>query len=458
LKKLLAILGFLAVIALGFFAQLWADDFCGLEMTKTLNPIDYALYFYKYWDGRVLGFAIQGLLQSNITIAQATIVLWSICFVLNVYFVFLILFQKNNELRKNIREYHWPMLLICAVLWIGFRRHISETVYWSTGGFYILTCLVSLIWLYYYEKVTLQNKKSIAAWSIFSLMVGMLSFLISPALITYISFPILYSVVKKEKSIRVLFDRKFLISFLFVTVGTLIIVAAPGNFLRAHVNPTAFQGNIFLNFLVVNRKFITHVWHMVPLLFLLILSTKSLWDKIKTNLSPFLRWRWLMTAISTAAPLAVLGGPVSPRAGIYFHTYAFIFFCYFFYYLIDRYRLWPKDRYQSYLQLLLVFGFLINIYYDLSKAIPFSRDYSAQVANLENVSGQPVDYEFVRKAEEPRSLKIGIRSQDKTQWANVCMSRYFNVNSVIFPQAPRPKVFGDDGIENHYLDTWKKYK
>jgi len=251
-------------------------------------------------------------------------------------------------------------------------------------------------------------------------------------------------------------DRKFITSFLFITIGTLIILAAPGNYLRAQLNPTAFAGNPLLNFFTVNRKFLTHVWQIVPMIFVLVLSTKPLWEKIKNNFTPFLKWRWILTAVSTAAPLAAMGGAVAPRAGIYFHTYGFIFLCYYFYSLIDRKNLWPKDKYQNYLQFLLAGAFLINIYSDLFSAIRFDKDYSAQFATLESSRNQPIDFKIMKNAEEPRSLKINIKSQDPTQWANICMSRYFNVNSVIFPDAPPPKVFGDDGIQNHYLDTWKR--
>jgi hypothetical protein len=462
LKKLLIGLGLVNIFALAFFAQLYADDYCGLEIMTEHNPLTYALHMYQYWGGTFFTLLIQGAFFESYILAKSSIFVGVFVLGATAYLILKMLDKQNVKFKSLFRlDFMWVLFLTIALFWIGFRKHIGETVYWATGMTNIITCFAVIGWFLIYE---FHRKKSLFLISVTSFILGMLAFTISPAAITFMIFPVLVEFFKTKKWSAFL-EKKFVIALVCIVAGTIIISIAPGNFSRASLNESSFGGNILVNYAKYTSRFIAHVWHMIPLTFLFVFSLEKFFEKLP-NLSKTTLFKWCLITISTVSPFAVLNSAASPRGGIHFHLFFGIFLILSFAYLCRTYNLWPSNRVQKTIQFIIALAFIGVSGSEAFKAIPFYQDYQVQLQKLNEVKDTNVDFKFLRKKKEPRTLKMVVFSKHKAHWSNVCMARYYGVNSIVFPhnlfwgKHSEPENEEDlparERIENHYLDLGKK--
>lgn len=423
LKKLthpsviISVLGIMLIVTLGSFALPWADDFCFLSKLEEPSPLEVAIKAYKEWDGRFLSyFLVSALLKLSIG-PKLTIFFWIMGFLLTVKAV------QNLALKKEYRNDIFLFFLLSAIFWIGMRRYISETVYWSTGGSYTFAAFIGIYWILGYQTLNLNSTLRKIAWSLFSVAAGISSFSLSPALITFIVYPKLIEFYKFRSIKKILHDKKFVLSLIFVLAGTILLIAAPGNFIRSTLAEDAFTGFIPWTFLVVNGKFTIFGW---PLIVFAIALGVLLRDKIK-EVNFHEKVRWLLVAISTASPFAVLNSFTSPRTSIFFHFFIFIFIL-----LATRnIRISLKPTVQRLSLAAIVCGFYFMIISDHFKAYPYHKEYSSQLAVMEKNRETENDLIFEKQHLEPRSLRIKGLNRNPKNWSNLCTANYFKVRSIL---------------------------
>src|SRR5690606_38933246 len=158
----------------------------------------------------------QGVFLQSTFLGIISIYVWILFFFLCVLIVLKAVLKPGSKLNL------WMFFLLSIVFWLGFRRHISETIYWSTGGGYMLASLIGLLWLYLYERIELKNSLQLSIWALFSLVAGLNSFSLAPALMAYMSYPKIRSVFS-SKSIKPIQDKKFFVSMIMVLVGAIVI-------------------------------------------------------------------------------------------------------------------------------------------------------------------------------------------------------------------------------------------
>ena len=423
-KNIIAILGLLLILTLGLFSQPWGDDFCTMFLRSKHSPFSYAMHFYQNRDGRFLTFFMQSLLSFNVKVAKYSVYIWISFFLLLNYLV--LIFLTGKEKAKNL----WAFFFITIIFWIGFRRHIAETVYWSTGGGYVFATWLGLAWIYLYDKLNLDKVKTYLYWGLFSFIAGLTSFSLSPALLTYAFYDRIHAYYL-NRDLRVFKDTKFLFSMVLLLAGTVVMVVAPGNFIRAKDPSEPFQGFLLWNLIVVNSKFILFGW---PLVFLCAIFAYQFKDMIKV-MNTSKRWQWFLTALATASPFALLNGFTSPRTAIFFHAFFSILLISCFKILFDKFSY--NVRVSKFLSITVVIVFFVMISKDHYEAISYSEEYSAQIEQMEKNRGTRKKLYFIKKHFEPKSLRITNFSHEANFSANECAAIYFDLESIQYNIIPK---------------------
>jgi hypothetical protein len=266
----------------------------------------------------------------------------------------------------------------------------------------------------------LNTKLKNVIWAIFSIIAGVCSYGLSPALITFICFE-KFIPAYQTKSLRPFLDKKLLISLFFILLGTIIIVSAPGNLIRADASDDAFRGNVLFNLVLVNLKFIGFGWPLIPLSFIFTMAFNDQLPTVSFS-------KWLLTALATASPLAVLNSFTSPRTAIFFHFFFTIFLIISFKTLFERYRL--EFKFSNFASYFMAGVFFFLIIKDHFQAYHFHQEYSSQIKALEQVRNTPTSFIFKEPPSSPKSLSITTFSKESGAWDNQCAANYYGVDSI----------------------------
>lgn len=416
LKNVISLLGIMLITTLGLYYLPWADDFCSIVKSQTSSPWQYALDYYNNWDGRIFNYLIQAIMSRSFEVLKYSVFVWILFFFFMVYFV-----QKT--IARNSSFYFY--FFLSTLFWIGFRRHISETVYWSTGGGYIMATFLGLAWIYFHDQKTIQTKSELLIWSLFSFLAGINSFSLSPALITYITWEKLV-IWYQKKDLNVFRDKKFILSLIFLLLGTIIMISAPGNFLRASHSQEAFGGFILWNLARVNLKFIAFGWQLIILSAIIAYIFRDL--IISTTTSKKLQW--LLTAVATASPLAALNSFTSPRTAVFFHAFFSIFLLLSFKSLFEKVS--ARKSIRTGLEFVLIITFFGLILTDHLKGYQYFKEYSAQFEVLRKNQGSQEDVVFTKQPSPPKSLDAELFKEDPSYFGNVCAANYYGVKKIIY--------------------------
>lgn len=73
-------------------------------------------------------------------------------------FVIAVILQKELQINfRNNQNRYFHGLLFTISFWLGSYGHLSETVYWATGGGYTLVLFFMAIWILMFRKWNGQN-------------------------------------------------------------------------------------------------------------------------------------------------------------------------------------------------------------------------------------------------------------------------------------------------------------
>ncbi|MBK9223674.1 MAG: hypothetical protein IPO23_01675 [Flavobacterium sp.] len=115
----------------------WADDYSFILNVNKNGLLSNCILGYYNWDGRflTLGALIQGFIIQNFAIEFVTL-FWSILFLGSGFLMYKII---SDEVKlENIEAKNQILIgaILSIILWLGSYSHISETIYWATGGVY----------------------------------------------------------------------------------------------------------------------------------------------------------------------------------------------------------------------------------------------------------------------------------------------------------------------------------
>lgn len=452
---IISVLVLISIISIGLFTWPKADDFSLLLRINKLGIFQRMITNYNNWDGRAISLGIVQTFFFKYLPVEIINFIWATCLVLTALVSLKIfIYLSRPSLKFKASEYLIGTAIFSSILWYGFKSHLAETVYWATGGVYIMALLFAVIWLYLWLtkfslKTKINNLKKILFY-LFTIYVGALTQNLSCAVLTYIGIEMVKAKLKKDK----IMVRKTASILILLFTGLLITTLAPGNFVRSTYGESSFV----INFLVLGFNYITtlvvFIRASLPLFFLIIIGLpifvifvlysyniklkKELIIKIKLNkiLSLF---QFLLAAMASILPFVFLPDFVAPRTSIYFMS--FIFFWVFFEIVplilknttktIKNETIYKQNRYFLFVTVFLFYIFSIAIIHivNLSR---IKNEVLKREEIIKTYSNKNIDVAIypIDKTKLPFSYTFPDITEDKNNWINRAVADTYKVKSI----------------------------
>lgn len=323
---------FLLISGNSFF---WYDDFNNIQSIQNKGIIKDAIDIYMGWDGRGLSplAMFRGLILINFSpevIAVLSIFTLLVC----GWFCVLIISDKTNRASFETLFY---ALIFSIFLWMTFRPHLSRSIFWATGSYYIYSNLILLMGVYFFKKT---NTK---IWILIclSLIIGLSG--INSA-IAFLVFCCLWWVTNMKSYV----NGKIAIVGVVIITGMVISVLAPGNFNRIGTgdNQLAFEITLFpINYITIFKEYLLmSKWLFIGAFLFGIAYVKT--DVTTSGKSLTSALIYLVSALSTIIPFLPLPEAASKHTAIFFQSFLFIAVVHFIFYLRSffqiKYWYWLK--------------------------------------------------------------------------------------------------------------------
>lgn len=457
------------IVLRSYFSWQWADDFCNFNTLHNQNPWQFAWHLYNYWDGRglmqgvFLGFSIK---YFPVTITN---IIWAIALIGSSYLIYKILIIELPCLNKKKQYSLIQIAAISVALWLGMNAHIAETVYWATGGYYIFSVFLGLLWVYFLTKLTRSDREfsfshlRIVMMFIFSVLAGMLSFNLSTGLIAINSVILVICWLSYgPKSIKYKIGVAALSGIL---IGTIIISVAPGNFVRSLAGPRSFQldfGTLLNNYISTLKyyfglsEYLIIFSVLVALLMALLMRNKFKFrEKIVIDLSKIIiyidkkllinvleRSKYFLAALATILPLVFLPDFLAPRTSIFFMVFISVFLLSSFiiifknlFYVSDNGENYENRSPLKFANLFFCLLFLLQ----LSVIIPHTiqahkiekkiNERDKFISKAQNM-GKDITADSLNLADVPFSVRLNDISTDPEHWINGCVAKFYSLKSI----------------------------
>ncbi|ESU24754.1 hypothetical protein FEDK69T_03060 [Flavobacterium enshiense DK69] len=450
-NSLPVITGFLTlflILALNFNTFYWADDYAILNEINKLGIFQRCVHGYYAWDGRYMTTAafLQGAFLELLPVEMITL-FWNGCFLLSGIILSFIIKEETKSKFAGPNKLYLPILIAIA-FWLGSYSHISQTIYWATGGVYSFNLLLGAVWLYCFYKIQRSNVLTARiSFIFFTIFIGITTQNLTIGLITLLLLTILYDFLRKEKS-NIRFNALLL---LIIIGGTVFLSAAPGNFVRIkEINNNAAIEGVTLWIIIKNSLFALATYLKLSF-FLILLAISSGFvyicqssnkvsatirniifiPKTKEQLIAFIdTYKYLIVALSTILPFITMPEVVSPRTAIYFMFFFFLFVVKF----ISDFSVIHANSKENYFSNSIVYAVYFTAFcfiaYNFNKGIILKTEIAKRESLLKNSKNKVV---LIRKIDE--NLKShcydfrDFRSND--DWAVEAQKEYFGIQNII---------------------------
>jgi len=440
MNKILILISCSILLTILLFANVsfyWADDYCFQVSIAEMGVLNKMKSMYLTWDGRSISpAAFFQYLFIGFLDPKLNILIWAFCLILSGWLSIKI-FEDKLNLNGN---YQFILLaFVSASLWYGMRTHIAETVYWATGGLYILINVFGLGFIYWFNKSLKDlNNRTVVTSFLFALLLGLCSQNFTLGLLIYIGIDL----IKRDFWNK---GNKGLRTFYFsaisgLVIGTLIITLAPGNFLRAANEPRSFEGDfitLFINFVEIFEFYAVRSKALIVLAIAagLISGFFSNGQKPKFKYRFIDDTKWLFAALATILPFIFIPDFASRRTAIYFMSFLFLFgfgfgikLSYLIAVVIKHELLIISSKYSI---ILFSSFFLYTAFNQYKMANELYKEVKAREIILQNSNKQNdlilepliVNYKlFVTRYSEIDSIS--------NRWDNKCLANYWQLKSV----------------------------
>jgi len=460
--SVVAVAVIVSVILLSFITWQWADDFSSDSKLRSQTVLQCVRYAYRQWDGRIF-VGLVGSIFHRYLPHDCILAFWSIFFILVAVMINEIICFEFSAAYSIPPAKLIPVAILTAALWYGMKSHISETIYWASGGWYSLINFIGILWCYCLIRIVhngvpymRRDKLFLIAVSLFlfSILAGMCSQNLSPGLVALCSILFVRSLIINR---RIDVAAKLIIlCMIAVLIGASIVIFAPGNFVRAARAPNSFQFDLNIlknNYVYTLKSYLNFCLVLVPLsvivgtvyfcflsparikltrLSAIIISRDSLLGMLE-------RIKWLVAALATIVPFALVPWFASSRSSIFFMTFLAIFIIEVtisflgILFVPDMSKSKPGCLYAiGYTAglCLLIFHLCIissHMYYaaNIKKQMKARYDYLNKVENRgRDVVVRPISGVI------PFSTRFTEISPDKTNWINTAVAGYYHLNSI----------------------------
>ena len=306
----------LMILFINYLQPMTADDFSGTNILRENHSlISYCRYYYNTWTGRLQGVIILYFALFNSISLKIFALLNGIVFNLSI---FLIYYIATGE-RLNIFKNQLFFILIFSTLFFGVPA-INETMFWITGSIvYLWVLFFLLLFLYpytfflrdadkYYNHFIkfnfLKKTVNILALLILGFWVGISHEQVVCALIIFFIFFIAYSIYnKKFKN----FTFNLYAGFFGLMVGSMVLILAPGNFVRLDYNQNLsifLRIFKFLKYLILMyfRDF-KNLWPWLILILFISIFSKYYTNKDKIKNDNHIFYSFLLISLASTFPI-----------------------------------------------------------------------------------------------------------------------------------------------------------
>jgi hypothetical protein len=333
------------ILSLSINALYWGDDFYIYEQLQKSSIWEFMKFHYLNWDGRFVSLnALIQLLLIKYSNPSFAVLVWSIMLLLSSYFMFRIFQWESTDTEKGFSAKHLPAIgFLFCLQWLGYSGHISETVYWVTGGVYAmgLSMIFGFIFLYQQRPIHF-NVIWLVGGSLYGLCLGLMGVIGSFPLLVFLLIEI---ILNRKIVFR---DKNFLVYpsawAFFIFLGTLINIASPGNFIRASILDTSFQWDAFLmveNFIRINIRYVLFSLPaiataiMAALLMPLFYVNSSHkyfrfypvsvnWGFLRSPDKTLSSLKWLLVAVASIFPMLVIPDIAGGRTSVFYMAFLFL--------------------------------------------------------------------------------------------------------------------------------------
>jgi len=453
----IACIAVLLIILLGLISWPVSDDFSLNSKFSTSNPIVNAWEMYENWSGRYFSnlllislFSVFGIENINFMVGFN-----AVCIILLAYL--LSIFLRNLKLKKEPNYFTFP--IITCIIWLGLLPIIREVVYWAAGGFYIITALMSILWILAIYTLLFNYKKIRLKYLIFmpllilSFLIGSANESLSPSLI-FIAIVMLIAAGKDWKVNNTI----VLIALIFLIGGSIFMYVAPGNFVRASQDFSSFDFNLIVMLKNYFNSFIISSDLAKEMIVLAgfggisssiigikksLIKSETVVSYIKDNKKRFIIiLSFLVAALISLSPYALVFNFFASRASVYYIIFLFIFTWgivdFFSVFFIKNYKNNNKRMIGIALIPIICFGILSftvitisikNIY----EGVPVYRQMEERHEYLSNLSKEERNNNITVKTIKgkiPELIYFNDIIVDEKSWVNVAVSGFYKLKSI----------------------------
>ena len=401
--KILGVILILSISLLTINTFYSSDDYGFMYNVDKYGVLKYCIDGYFNWDGRFLslGAFVQCNLIKYLPVEFITFI-WSTCFLVSGYIMFKIVCFERKIIFQNKKHLSIFALLLISTLWVLSIKHISETIYWATGGVYSLQLFLGAIWTYlyvYFEKKQI-NFVTKVLFLTFSIIQGASTQNLAFPLMTLVFIGILANLEEKTN-----LSFKILI-FIALFFGLAFISFAPGNSLRmlaTGLKPINKIGilELFENLFKVIKTFgIRSVIVIILLIFIALylkkVNIKSF--KFYSNKISFIenlvKFKWLLVAISSFFPFVFAPAYLGHRTTIYFIFFLQLFLVDF---IVSKNNNQFKVLSKNYLKSIALFFILVLLFvgYNFYKGFQLKSQITERTEILKRSNGKVISIKII---------------------------------------------------------------
>ncbi|WP_282134457.1 DUF6056 family protein [Seonamhaeicola maritimus] len=224
---LMGVLTILPFLAISFFNNPIADDFCYNVKSQDLSYWKSQLFIYNNWNGRYFTTAILTMKY----LVYGGFLTYKIIPIIILIFLFYSIYKLSSLLFVNIQRKDCVLIgFYFVVMYLIQMPNVSEGIYWLAGTInYQLANILTIMFLYFLIKLILTNKRK---YMVISVLFS--SFVIGLNEISMLTIDFLIVVIFIFKFFK---DKKFslnmFILIIFCLIFSTIVISSPGIAFRA---------------------------------------------------------------------------------------------------------------------------------------------------------------------------------------------------------------------------------
>lgn len=309
-------------------AHFWADDFYIYNQLQERGVWDFMWSGYMSWDGRFVSLnALVQLLLIKTDSAPLAVGFWSLMFLTAATLGVEVFRKETGGDGSKVGKSRQVIILLC-LMWLGFSNHLSETLYWVTGGIYIMALAMSLGFILFFIRRPDSIRPSwLFGGMVFGLLSGLMGVVASLPLLVFMAVEV---ALQYRRSLKpgLAYPAAWGGALL---AGIVFNIVAPGNFIRAGVLDTSFQLDAVtmgVNFLKISFRYLHF---SIPAVGMAVLAVLLFAPKGRIRLKKpsfsfnavLFHGKWLMTAFSSIVPMLVIPDFAGGRVTIFFTAWLF---------------------------------------------------------------------------------------------------------------------------------------